>query len=277
MPGRATAGRDPGTGASAVADWKKWGEVDPLFGVASWAGKGRQDATPWTDDEFYALGRQDWLDFWGLWQRYGVRPGVCAEIGSGAGRITGAMAETFARVEAVDVSQGMIDYARERVQSDRVVFHLNDGATLPLADATVDAVFSTHVFQHLDSRAQAAGYFAEIARVMSDGATLMVHLPVYDWPLLPKLLDRAYEARRVLGDLRARIARPLLERGRLRPQIRGLAFPVEFVFDALSELGLVDIEVTIMKVASNGGLHPFVLARRDRRPPAETNVSDQSG
>jgi SAM-dependent methyltransferase len=277
MPSRGAEKRpNSGIGASAVVDWKKWGELDPLFGVASWAGKGRQDPAPWTDDEFYALGRQDWHDFWRVWQRYGVRPGVCAEIGSGAGRITCALPDAFSRVEAIDVSQGMIDYARARVRSERVTFHLNDGLRLPLGDATVDAVFSTHVFQHLDSLSQANAYFAEISRVMTDGATLMIHLPVYAWPLMARTLDRIYEVRRLLGDIRSRLVRPFVEHNRLRPRIRGLAFPIDFLFESLSELGFVDVEVTIMKVASNGVLHPFVLARRDRRL-ASPALSDPSG
>lgn len=103
--------------SSSRLEWRKWGEIDPLFGVASWVGKGRNDAMPWTDKEFYRLGGDDWQDFLGLWQRYGLRPGACAEIGCGAGRITRHLAETFERVEAFDVSDGMVRYAKERIES----------------------------------------------------------------------------------------------------------------------------------------------------------------
>ena len=49
-------------------EWKKWGEVDPLYAVASWAGKQRGQSNPWTDEEFYELGRSDWADFVRHWQ-----------------------------------------------------------------------------------------------------------------------------------------------------------------------------------------------------------------
>lgn len=222
---------------SSQSDWKKWGHVDPLFGVASWAGRRQGGATPWTDEEFYDLGREDWADFASLWHRYGMSPGACLEIGCGAGRITAALAETFERVEAVDVSEGMIDYARKRVTTPSVRFHLVEGTTLPLATGTVDAVFSTHVFQHLDSYAQAAAYFSEIDRVMKSGATLMIHLPVHDWPLLPKLFETVYMVRRLAGDARALLRHRLVERDRLPPAIRGLSFPVHFVVSTLGALG----------------------------------------
>lgn len=38
-------------------EWEKWGERDPLFAVASWAGKERGGAQAWTDAEFYSMGR----------------------------------------------------------------------------------------------------------------------------------------------------------------------------------------------------------------------------
>ena len=251
-----------GPRTSSRLDWKKWGEIDPLFGVASWPGKRRGSSVPWTDDEFYRLGLEDWQDFQALWDRYGRRRGVCAEIGCGAGRITRHLAESFEAVEAIDVSEGMIGYAKERIPNSSVAFHVTDGLVLPLADASVDAVFSTHVFQHLDSYEQAASYFAEFARVMSTGATLMVHLPIHDWPLLPKALNRLYGLRRVAGDARAIIFRRLLEMNRVAPSIRGLSYPIGFVFETLARLGFESVELTVISVRSNGGLHPFVMARK---------------
>ena len=43
-------------------EWELWGKSDPLYGVASWAGRERGGENPWTDEDFYALG-EDWLDF----------------------------------------------------------------------------------------------------------------------------------------------------------------------------------------------------------------------
>ena len=53
----------------------------------------------------------------GLFGRLGDDPhgGVCVEVGCGPGRMTGALAERFDRVLAVDVSPAMLDLARQNV------------------------------------------------------------------------------------------------------------------------------------------------------------------
>ncbi len=73
--------------------------------------------------------------------------------------MTRAMADDFAEVIGVDVSEGMLRVAREHVQRPNVDFRLGDGITFPVESA--DAVFSTHVFQHFESLPLARANFAE--------------------------------------------------------------------------------------------------------------------
>ena len=40
-----------------------WGKTDPLFAVASWENRNREGTSPWTEDEFFQLGKSDWQDF----------------------------------------------------------------------------------------------------------------------------------------------------------------------------------------------------------------------
>jgi SAM-dependent methyltransferase len=244
-------------------EWKRWGEVDPLYGVATAVGRARGGPDPWTDEEFYERGRLHWERFLGEWRRYGLDVAQCLEIGCGAGRITAHLAQTFTTVHAVDVSAAMIAYAGARVTSANVLFHVTDGMTLPVENASVSAVFSTHVFQHFDSVAQATRYFVEVARVLAPGGTLMIHLPVHRWATLPRVFELAYRARKRAGDIRARLLRPLIARGWVRPLMRYLSYPVEYVFGTLPPLGLVDVEVVILAAQATSDLHPFVLARRE--------------
>ena len=53
----------------------------------------------------------------GLFGRLGADPrgGVCVEVGCGPGRMTGALAERFDRVVALDVSPAMLEQARAHV------------------------------------------------------------------------------------------------------------------------------------------------------------------
>ncbi len=239
-------------------EWKQWGKDDPLWGVASWAGKEKDSATAWTEDEFYALGASDWHDFERHWQHYGLRSASCLEIGCGAGRMTRQLSAAFTRVHAVDVSEGMIARARQAV-GPNVEFAVIDGLHLPLPDAAVTAVFSTHVLQHLDSVEIGLSYFREFHRVLAPGGTLMVHLPLYQLPGGPeaRVMQFAHTLARRFSDLRAD-----LRRRRGIKTMRGTPYPMGSLAAFLASLGFKNVEFRVFPVTSNGDLHPFIFATR---------------
>jgi SAM-dependent methyltransferase len=142
-------------------EWKEWGKVDPLFAVASWKGRDKHGSNPWTDDEFYALGKSDWEDFLAQWRQYGLDTRHCSEIGCGAGRLTRWIAETFDRVTALDVSEDQINYARSKIDRPNITFRVTDGVEFPSFSDSVTAVFSAHVFQHFDSLSDVERVFRE--------------------------------------------------------------------------------------------------------------------
>jgi SAM-dependent methyltransferase len=243
-------------------EWKKWGEIDPLFGVASWQNKQRGGSSPWTDEQFYQLGESDWEGFARHWEMYGVNRENCLEIGCGAGRITMQLAQYFKDVQAIDVSEEMIEYARRNISGSSVTFHLSSGIDIPLADQSVISVFSTHVFQHFDSLSVADCYFSEIARTLRPGGTIMIHVPVYAWPSESLLLRVSYAAQKAMGDLRARGKRLLMHYDVVRPFMRGLSYPMEYLFEALPSHGFGDIELAVFAARGNNDPHSFVFARK---------------
>jgi ubiquinone/menaquinone biosynthesis C-methylase UbiE len=243
-------------------EWKKWGEVDPLFGVASWQNKNKDGFSPWTDQEFYQLGELDWKDFKRHWEIYGVNRESCLEIGCGAGRITTQLALYFNQVHAIDVSEKMIEYAKKHISSSSVAFYLSNGMDIPLADQSVFSVFSTHVFQHFDSLSVADKYFAEIARVMKTDGTLMIHLPIYRWPSKSSIYRMIYAAQKTIGDIRARGKRLLMRHGNTKPFSRLLCYPGEYFYEVLPRHGFDEVELVVFGTKSNNDPHPFVFARK---------------
>ena len=243
-------------------EWKKWGETDPLFSAASWQGKNKEGANPWTDENFYKLGESDWKDFRRHWEMYGVNNESCLEIGCGAGRITMQLATYFNEVHALDVSEKMIEYAKKHIKSPSVVFHVSNGINIPLGDQSVSSVFSTHVFQHFDSLSVANGYFAEIARVLKHDGSLMIHLPIYKWPAMPRAFSQLYTIRKRAGDMKAYVKRLLMHYGMGKPIMRGLSYPVEFFYEVLPKFGFDDIEIYIFVTKSNNDPHPFIFATK---------------
>jgi ubiquinone/menaquinone biosynthesis C-methylase UbiE len=236
-------------------DWLRWGEFDPLWAVAAWPGKNRGRVDAWTDEAFYALGVSDWTDFLVHWERYGLDSASCVELGCGTGRITAALVGRFAAVHALDVSQGMLDYAKSRVTG--AAFYLTDGVSIPLADNSVTAAFSCHTLQHLDSAAEAVPIFRELCRVLAPTGTMMVHLPIYSFPFARRPLELMFGIRRWLGNQKAALSRNLG-----RPVMRGTWYEMHWLLETLRKVGFVDVEVSIFPVRSNGDLHPFVFGRK---------------
>jgi len=243
-------------------EWKKWGEIDPLFGVAAWNNKAKDGADPWTDQEFYQTGSLDWQAFKTHWEMYGVNRESCLEIGCGAGRITMQLASYFNDVHALDVSEKMIEYAQKRITSSSVSFHLTNGITIPLSDQSVFSVFSTHVFQHFDSWSVAESYFAQIARIMKPGGTMMIHLPIYRWPSTSRILRLVYAGQKTIENIRARGNRLLMKYGLAKPFMRWLLYPTEYFYEVLPKHGFDSIELTVFAAGSNNDAHPFVFAKK---------------
>jgi SAM-dependent methyltransferase len=96
---------------------------------------------------------------------------VVVEIGCGVGRMTRPMARRAGRVIAIDVSQRMLDLAREHNPGlTNVDWTLGDGRTLAaVADMSADACISNVVFQHLPDQRITMGYVGEMGRVLRRG------------------------------------------------------------------------------------------------------------
>jgi trans-aconitate methyltransferase len=126
----------------------------------------------------------------GLFGRLGADPrgGTCVEVGCGPGRMTGALAERFDRVVAVDVSEGMLARARSTVTAPNVDFRLVAGDRLEtVEDALADALVCYLVLQHLPERQIVLRYVEEFVRVLSPMGSAFVQLPVMDDGVRPRL------------------------------------------------------------------------------------------
>lgn len=234
----------------ATAEWRAIAQgPDVLFHVCSWPDK----RGSWTEEEFYDSGRSDWADFLSHWRHYEPDVGgTCLEIGCGAGRITHVLAEHFDAVESLDVSEHMIDRARAHSPSN-VRFHQVGGSEVPLPDASVDAVFSVHVLQHLENADAVAAYLGEARRVLRPGRTLMAHIMLAGGrpPFSRRLRDRWRLVR----------SRAALARGGEHSAVRMTMLTTDEAFAMLGAAGFADVELRVFPVRSNGFHHSFFLAR----------------
>lgn len=156
-------------------DWTKLGADDPLWAVLVRPGtKGGR----WDPDEFLETGREE-IDH-SMDHLYRRAPEIeierALDFGSGAGRLTQALAEHADEVVGVDISEPMVEKARELDVDDNCEFVHNDRPDLSkFADDSFDLVYSSLVLQHMP-RHHAKKYLQEKARVLRPGGALIVQL-----------------------------------------------------------------------------------------------------
>ena len=167
-----------------------------------------------------------------LFGRLGADPrgGVCVEVGCGPGRMTGALAERFDRVLALDVSLAMLERARAATSAPNVEFRLVSGLGLKELDENVaDVLVCYLVLQHLPSRAGVENYLSEFGRVVRGEA--FVQLPILDAGFRP----RAWRAARTLA---VPLAYRLSRRPARAPELRGIRLTQAELDRALTAAGL---------------------------------------
>ena len=155
------------------------------------------------------------------------RGGTCVEVGCGPGRMTGALAERFDRVLALDVSPAMLEQARAHVTAANVTFLAVPGDRLEgVEDRTADAVVCYLVLQHLPSGEVVRAYLREFARVLAPQGEAYIHVPVLQG---------------AAGRLRRALRTPLLRLAR-RPEhgaaFRGFRLTRRELDRALADAGL---------------------------------------
>jgi len=152
---------------------------------AEWDARARKNAyhfiasgqEKWTEEEFEASG-QDTVrsvvdeDLAAVAGERDPRSMTMLEIGCGAGRMTGPLAERFGHVHAVDVSDEMIARARKRLKKvENVSVYATNGVDLTaLGDARLDFALSFVVFQHIPSLEVVRGYLREVGTRLAPGA-----------------------------------------------------------------------------------------------------------
>jgi SAM-dependent methyltransferase len=148
-------------------DWDNRARKDAFFYIASW----RKD---WSEESFFESGEEDYQQLVAkVLEARGFAPAgkKMLELGCGAGRMTRAFARRFATVSAFDISAEMLARAKTlQPEAGNTNWVLGNGADLaPIADGSVDFVFSYLVLQHLPQEDLVQKYIAEMFRILSNG------------------------------------------------------------------------------------------------------------
>ena len=107
------------------------------------------------------------------------RPLSVLDLGSGTGRFTPVLAETFGEAVGVEPSNEMRRIAIERTDGAHVRYLEGRAEAIPAADHAFDLVLLFLSFHHVTDKAKAA---AEIARVLRPEGRVMIRSPFPDRP-----------------------------------------------------------------------------------------------
>jgi SAM-dependent methyltransferase len=156
--------------------WQKKATENPYWYVSSYGSFHDRDMI-----EFWASGVSIWKD---IRVTIGYQPKLTdsvVEIGCGVGRLSRAMSSEVGRIDALDISQQMLDIAKQ-AELPNVSFRLTKGDDLqPLHDRSADLVLAYCVFQHLPSLEVLRSYIIEMARVAKPGSLCAFTLSPRTW------------------------------------------------------------------------------------------------
>ena len=100
------------------------------------------------------------------------------DLGCGTGRFSEALAEHFdAEVVGIDPSTKMLDQARTKQRDRRVRYELGRAEAIPLPDDSVDLIFMSMVFHHIEDPVLAT---RECRRVLRDAGIAFLRAGIGD-------------------------------------------------------------------------------------------------
>lgn len=181
--------------AKVKAAWTHLGEVSPHHSVIT-DDRYRPENLNGSIEQFWSSGRAEAERVVRMIQAHGVSPQgkVCVEYGCGVGRVTWALAKSFGRVVAYDISANHLKLARERVAGQG----LQNVTLVQCADSFLenlqlcDVFYSQIVFQHNPPPIIAA-LIRSALKALNPGGIAIFQVPTY-------CVGYSFDAKRWLED-----------------------------------------------------------------------------
>jgi len=182
-------------------DWEALAEIDPLWAIL---GDPSRRGGGWEIDEFFATAEATIAPILSAAEQLGVpaRRERALDFGCGVGRITRALGSRFERACGVDISERMVELARElNARHPSCDFVVNDAPDLrQFGTGSFDLVFENLALQHLPGKPFVWRYVSEFLRVVRPDGLVVFQLPSsVRWPYRLQLQRRVYAVLRALG------------------------------------------------------------------------------
>jgi SAM-dependent methyltransferase len=161
------------------AEWERNAQADALWAILT--DRERASKT-WNLDEFFQTGRTEIANVFRYMESAGIpvpQGGCFLDFGCGVGRISRALMPHFDSGFGIDISDTMIELARQYSANDsrRPTFIVNKVANLAvIPDDSVDFAYSHIVIQHIPKELQAV-FIGELLRPLRPGGIAAFQVP----------------------------------------------------------------------------------------------------
>jgi SAM-dependent methyltransferase len=231
--------------------WDDLGALDPLYAVIS---DPSCQHGKWDVDRFFASGDADIGRLMSEAEGLGLptHRRVALDFGCGVGRLTRALSRYFPVCHGIDISDPMIEQARQLNEHiPQCQFRVNAADNLAIFDdGQFDLVYTNIVLQHIPDREIIRSYIREFVRILAEGGLLAFQLPSrIGWKGRLQPRARAYSLLRGLG------AGPefLYEKMQLHP-MRMNFIPEADVVGLIASQGARVLQVTEADKSVGGGM-----------------------
>ncbi len=169
------------TSKNSDAHWKKFGETDPYFGVLSDQKYHLNNLTDETREEFFASGR-DYVKHVSQVIRDHIaaqfQPIRALDFGCGVGRLVIPFGELAKEVVGVDISEAMLNEARQNCAARDVsnVILVKGDDHLSLLSGEFNLINSVIVFQHIPS-ARGITLIQRLLALLNDQGVIILQFP----------------------------------------------------------------------------------------------------
>ena len=217
--------------------WDKLGRLAPYYSVLVAEEFKPQNLTTENLAAFFASGKEHVARLMEIIHEFrpGFRLRTAVDFGCGVGRVTIPLAESSERVIAVDISEAMLEQAREncRIRDLSNVAFLNSNEFLQMPEASVNLVHSFIVLQHIPKR-EGYALIAKLISILETKGVGAIHV---------SFCDERSRLRRLLSWIQSHVpgvarVRSLLRReGTNYPPMQMNAYRLDNVFQMLYEGG----------------------------------------
>lgn len=99
-------------------------------------------------------------------------PGTVLDLGCGTGSLSSAIAGSGRTLLGLDISPGLLARTKERGLAGRALFAAFDGARIPVRDASISAITTYVVLNHVLDEAMLGSLLREMRRVLAPGGVV---------------------------------------------------------------------------------------------------------